>query len=409
MSRCSFFCFKEISALVCLALWLGYTSLPRDFRSLRVRGTHDFVTYAKAAPSTVNALGSIESGIVIPSDEFMVKKSGQLATRLESDKGPQIAWLMSFPNSGTTYTIEVIRKSSLTTTGTNYGYEVPELNPVPIFPDQPTGPFWYEPLPVVTDNDADTLSQPRNYTRLASKNYVMVKTHCGMRCEQCSPHEYVETMFSFRRNCYSGGYMHDGRMVLTSYYNNPSSKSSISQPQQNHDVAKAIHLIRNPFDNVVSRFHLEQRKAEATGRLRYPKNRDGFRAFCQEMNDEYVSNERGALFLDNDLLDVMAHVPCRADFIRYTEWHNLAFATTSDMNLASFILHYDQYETRFEETIRELQDFLDLKDLAEPEPFVAGKVYGDYFTDEEKRAVAKGVKTMATRETWTHISYYFDQ
>ena len=63
----------------------------------------------------------------------------------------QLAWLMSFPNSGTTYTSHFIRKVTGTRTATNYaelrldrrvleGLE--NVESVPVFDSQPTGPFW---------------------------------------------------------------------------------------------------------------------------------------------------------------------------------------------------------------------------------------------------------------------------
>jgi hypothetical protein len=37
----------------------------------------------------------------------------------EDNSQPKVAWLMSYPNSGTSYTIHLIRESSNTTTATN--------------------------------------------------------------------------------------------------------------------------------------------------------------------------------------------------------------------------------------------------------------------------------------------------
>lgn len=91
------------------------------------------------------------------------------------------------------------------------------------------------------------------------------------------------------------------------------------------------------------------------------------------------------------------------------EWHNLAFVTTRDLELQEYVLHYDWYTTRFNETAKELLEFLKLPihETGELTPFVAGKVY-PYFTVEEKRAVQKAFEMMSSPVTWKHVQHYFD-
>lgn len=89
----------------------------------------------------------------------------------------QIAWLMSFPNSGTSYTSKLIRHVSLTRTASNYGNEergAVGLS-VAVFSDQPTGPFYQ-----------NAFIHPE-YT--LPQNYALTKTHCGCRCEMCGPYQ----------------------------------------------------------------------------------------------------------------------------------------------------------------------------------------------------------------------------
>jgi hypothetical protein len=51
---------------------------------------------------------------------------------------------MSFPNSGTSYTAKMVRHVSLTHTASNYGHENEDVSgdSLPVYHDQPTGPFW---------------------------------------------------------------------------------------------------------------------------------------------------------------------------------------------------------------------------------------------------------------------------
>lgn len=320
----------------------------------------------------------VANAVTSAADNFMLKFQAP-----PPNKTLQIAWLMSFPNSGTSYTTKLIRHVSQTHTASNYGNENRGATgeSVPLFADQPTGPFWCDPL-----------VHPE-YTN--PEKYALTKTHCGTRCIQCGPIKYVETTFSFRRQCLSG------KRATT--VNGTEVMDFVQYPSRR--VAKAVHLIRDPFSNVVSRFHLELHEGKSA--VNYTKDVHGFRQFCSELNAEFEQEERYVLFLEDPLLDLLVDVPCRGDFIRWIEWHNLAFSTTLDMEIETFVLHYDWYANRFDQTVKELLEFLELGAVADPHPFIMGKVYDDYFTPEERGAVELAVHAMASKTSWTHVSRYF--
>eukprot|EP00957_Ditylum_brightwellii_P110143 8400658-Ditylum_brightwellii.AAC.1 len=46
----------------------------------------------------------------------------------ENAPWPRIAWLMSFPNSGTSYTLALSESATMTTTGSTYGEHHPDEN-----------------------------------------------------------------------------------------------------------------------------------------------------------------------------------------------------------------------------------------------------------------------------------------
>lgn len=73
--------------------------------------------------------------------------------------GPKIAWLMSFPNSGTSFTSKMIRHASEMSTASNYGEENRDLhgNSVPVYPNVTHGPFWIDP------HSMDSTERPSNY------------------------------------------------------------------------------------------------------------------------------------------------------------------------------------------------------------------------------------------------------
>lgn len=71
----------------------------------------------------------------------------RLASR-QSDGGLSIAWLMSFPNSGTSFTSRLVRDATQTYSGSNYADETPtglkEIREA-VYDDSPQGPFWIKP------------------------------------------------------------------------------------------------------------------------------------------------------------------------------------------------------------------------------------------------------------------------
>lgn len=170
-------------------------------------------------------------------------------------------------------------------------------------------------------------------------------------------------------------------------------------------VAKAVHLVRDPFDNVVSRFNLERHSGHSA--TEYNSTRKGFRDFCFKLNDKYDNDHAHSHLYSKEHLATIKHVPCYSDFFRYIQWHNLAFVTSNDLNLITYVLHYDWFATRFNETLTELLDFLQLEYKAEPHPFIRGKVYRDYFTAEEQAAVKQVLEDMALRVTWQNVAQYF--
>ena len=92
--------------------------------------------------------------------------------------------------------------------------------------------------------------------------------------------------------------------------------------------------------------------------------------------------------MDTDLAKALAGVPCQAEFYRYVQWHNLAFAVTLvDLDVPSMVLYYEDYSTRFKDVTNQLMNFLELEAVGEAPPFVVNKEYGDYYTFEETKSI----------------------
>lgn len=403
--------FAQVACLVVLSVAMFVTRralLASEYRSLR-RSDGETV-YREADDETFEDEPAVNAPVEVSPNEFKVNRvhiSDLDHLTQPDDTTLQIALLMSYPNSGTSYTIKLIRHVSLTYTASNYAHENKDKTgpSLPVFRDQPNGPYWLDP------EVHPEYSAPRSF--------VLTKTHCGMRCVVCPPNRYVETTFSFRRRCFTGkrstatmrnatdteAIVPFAKLEAAAAEQGRHAASYEEVEYEDRRVSKAVHLIRNPFDNVVSRFHMERHDGKSA--TEYPATRDGFRSFCQRMNDDLQYEESKATFLDEDVMKILRDVPCRSDFIRYVEWHNLAFATTHDLGLETFVLHYDTYTIDFNGTVASLLKFLNLEARAEPEPFIRGKVYLDYFEDSERDAVRKALMILASKTAWKELEQYF--
>jgi len=285
-------------------------------------------------------------------------------------------------------------------TASNYGTETwGEVGRSPaVFKESPEGPFWSNP-----DN--------KELVRTNS-GYLLTKTHCGNYCSNCSPREYLEPRQTFTRKCLEGD-------KIIKDENGEAKKTLVSYSSDR--VKRAVHLLRDPFDNIVSRFHLEYnefvqnsevqnivRKNETQNMTQFPKSRVGFLAFCRD-KDRRFGEEEGSTVAYRDVFadEAMRNVPCRADFYRYIQWHNLAATTLWDLRLPTLVLHYENYTHNFDRTKELLLEFLEQEDVHEPPPFVTGKSYREYFTEAEIRAVSSMFSTLAMANTWELTKHYF--
>jgi len=73
-------------------------------------------------------------------------------------------------------------------------------------------------------------------------------------------------------------------------------------------VAGAVHLIRDPFDNVISRFHLTLnrfgRRNQSDKLAKYPRSKEGFRALCMDWGNSFYDEEKASKFYDDVFEDV---------------------------------------------------------------------------------------------------------
>mmetsp|Transcript_5351 Transcript_5351/g.7714 ORF Transcript_5351/g.7714 Transcript_5351/m.7714 type:complete len:345 (+) Transcript_5351:84-1118(+) len=285
---------------------------------------------------------------------------------------PHISWLMSFPNSGTSYTLRIVREVSNQTTATNYGFEHLFNNvSIPVNETWRDGPFL------------------ANISQDLPDHYILTKTHCGSRCVHCAPDGYLESQRTFQRACVRGN------------LNNHSAEVHYSA----EIVRRAVHLFRNPLDNIVARFHLS--RAHGNDK-KFENNSSGFQKWCSQLDEKYTLYESHTPWIDASLLELWKDVPCHAEFFKYTQWHNLAWTTTQNLDIPSHILRYEDYAEDWRTTVDSIFSFLHLQGVAwEQATTFKARSYHSYYTPEQKDAIQRLIQNVASVPVWNVVKTYF--
>lgn len=336
---------------------------------------------------------------------------------------PKIVWLMAWPESGETYIAETIQRVSNHSTATNYGERVtlPGYYSIPIYPLHSEGPFW-----------EGLAGQFGNKIRLLPERNVLTMTHCSFKCFfDCPPKQYYdesETLFS--KACRTT----TAQVVVPSDSNNNDNQIT-AQYYSMDRVTKAIHVIRNPFHNVIERFIQEREKhhrkeknegdaADDEEENHHSKSRSdeentqfleeypnlpkkGFQKWCEMMDHKYEKED--AKVYSKSHWTLAKKSLCHAEFYKYVQWHNHAFATTKHMTDIKIVYYEDFYnDSLFEHTIQGIVDMLELERVDKPYDFSAPHDYTRYYTLEMRNNIRKFVKALASKETWEHLKHYFE-
>lgn len=327
----------------------------------------------------------------------------------ENDKArPKMVWLMSYPNSGTSYTMMMVGRASSRATASNYGREVADDGVVntPLYPGHWEGPY-YKP----------------DERRPLPEDYILVKTHCGGRCITCGPEKYVLDETEFLDECRRGSgffparhrQVEEGTSIDYPHHHDSDDETGYHTVHYDYDlVKKAIHLYRNPFHNIVSRFHLERKhwvdsKKEYEA-ARYPNNSTGFQRWCKDLNKFYgpAPNSKQKI-LPKNIVKLMQDVPCHGEMYKYIQWHNMAYAVTNKAKKPTMILHYENYESKWNDTATKIFDFLHLDMVGEKRPFSARHDYRPYFTSAQRNATKALIQELASEPVWTQVERYFSR
>jgi hypothetical protein len=177
-------------------------------------------------------------------------------------------------------------------------------------------------------------------------------------------------------------------------------------------IKKAIHLYRNPFHNIVSRFHLEHHHWQDLARTekldRYTNDEKGFQKWCEDLDSTYEpKRDQPNQYIPEDVLKLMQDVPCRGEVYRYVQWHNLANAVVTHNNKPYIIIHYENYDKKWNRTATKILNFLNLTFQGTSKDFTARFDYNSYFSTSQQKSSKILMQRLATEPVWHEIERYF--
>lgn len=335
---------------------------------------------------------------VTPQEQQLIDKENAEIQQLEARL--KISYLLSYPMSGTSFTMLLMSKTTNMTLATNYAqsaYATNEGQHIPVYkPDDVDAndehvtiegsPFWFTTY--------ESTARP-------TKN-VLTLSHCGGHCMYpCVPNEYVQSAISFDEQC---------RTVLDHTKVDGKDKYVITVTPKK-DVNNLIHLIRDPFSNVVSRFHayLHEHPEEL------PNNKNGFKQWCEAMdNDEEVTAiEYMSSFFTMEMKELMKKIPCHSEFYKYVAWHNHVAEMVWNEGYDVLPIFYEDYADTAEQRQMAIKmaGFLEAPVVSGDEnmpDFLKVRLYRDeYFTAEEIANIERFVRVVALKPTMQLLERYF--
>ena len=276
--------------------------------------------------------------------------------------------MVSYPNSGTTYTMQ--NTQTISNLSVAYNYPSPSSKDDPVFLSEP-----YK-SPII---GSSVLNLPR---------LVLTKTHCHCYNLECSPEADPK---GFEQSCMSVLIFEEGkpRPIPVRYHELP---------------AKGVHLVRDPHDNLVARMHFANDHSNLD--VKYSRDEAGFREWCSYVDS--FPPVRNAMKRQLNVSDYLFdNLPCISDYWRYVIWHNNAIAMFNRRDYPLLTLHYEDYSLNYQSTVDTLFEFLELDQVNPPAPFIANKSYHSYFTEEQKELAGIFVRKAATPECWKILQRYF--
>lgn len=296
----------------------------------------------------------------------------------ETGNFPSIGLLVSFPNSGTSYTISNTEHVSQRTTASNYGVGLY------LHPYLPRGPYIHR----------EKMELP--------PSFMLTKTHCMGYCDDCHPKAFVvSSADQFLKGCLTGD-----RLVNETRTRDTYAASLVS---------RVVHLFRDPFDNLIARMHLGvKRRRNKLGFTQeqleeFSHSREGHLSWCRYVDTRHRDTFLEGGYVSDPVKSLMKDLPCFIDWYRWVQWHNYALEATQMQHLRTHYLYYEKYSSDYNKTLDDLMAFLDLPKVKTPMTFHSGKTYRDLYSEDEVLLATRVVHALASASCWKLIRHYFDE
>ena len=157
-------------------------------------------------------------------DDAYIKVASLSSSSSSNVNEPKIVWLMSFPNSGTSYTSQLVRDTTHTVSASNYADETPSGQEgflEPVYEDQIEGPFWIRPEDASIDYVEPT-------------QYIITKVRNECARDKCQTSSCVR-FFSHMNRCMC--HMHHIRHTVVCVVHYALPKSTAKHPIVSDGVA----------------------------------------------------------------------------------------------------------------------------------------------------------------------------
>jgi hypothetical protein len=299
-------------------------------------------------------------------------------------KWPDLAWLISFPHSGGTFTNLVTEKVTRQTVATNYANEIGDLYyEIPNTDFSPGGPYRRSPRPF-------------------SEHYVLTESHCAY-CLYCNPNNKIN-FDEFIQECSHTkkfeGESADGQIIHGNY--DPKA------------VKKIVHLVRNPYNVLVGTFQFEHQKAKnkLDSTFEYSYSPMGYRQWCYDLDSKFSAVEA---FPSRAIADMTEDIPCFGILFQMVQWHNNAVRLSKALGIPSITVFYEDYLFDMEGNLNKITNFLQLPRsenvdamalIEDPDQYTKMNYNNIYFTRKERNAVAEFIAATADPEVFDLIRRY---
>lgn len=139
----------------------------------------------------------------------------------------------------------------------------------------------------------------------------MTKTHCTGYNTEGNIQTYIVNRKQFVKGCAKIHWKENGVVRFSQYDDRILPK-------------RAIRLVRDPFDNVVSNYnHWVQNQMKKDDKLKdYNSDEERFQAYCVRHNNSFkqkMKDENIEIFKDEEMKEMLKEVPCHQHFFRYVQ------------------------------------------------------------------------------------------